>query len=249
MITLPAAASPLYEKVKNYILQNISDGTWMPDHKLPSEHEFVAMMGVSRMTIHRAMRELTAAGFLKRLPGVGTFVRMPEQRSSLLEINNIAAEIAARGNHHSSQVVALQTVMTSRELMRHFQFVAKQKVFHSIIVHFENDVPVQLEERFVNPRLVPNYDRQDFSTGTTYDYLMQATPATELEHLISAIPAEPDVARLLHVVVGAPCLLLRRRTWSGTTVATVNNLTYVGIRYTLGSRYNLTPAFSEADRK
>jgi GntR family histidine utilization transcriptional repressor len=242
MITLPEDASPLYERVKGYILQNISDGTWPLNYRLPSENDLVATMGVSRMTVHRALRELTAAGFLKRLQGVGTFVKQPEPRSGLLEINNIAAEITARGNRHTSSVISLETVTASSELAVQFEFQGRRKVFHSIVVHFEDGVAVQLEERYVNPQLVPGYDAQDFSRGTTYDYLMKATPVTELEHLISAVAADPQVAELLRVPLGAPCLLLRRRTWSGANVATVNNLTYVGSRYSLGTRYHPSSA-------
>ncbi|TIP32090.1 MAG: GntR family transcriptional regulator, partial [Mesorhizobium sp.] len=71
MSALPDTASPLYEKVKEYILTNIGTGKWSKDRKLPSENEFVAALGVSRMTVHRALRELTSAGFLIRLQGVG----------------------------------------------------------------------------------------------------------------------------------------------------------------------------------
>ncbi len=235
-------ALPLYEKVKGLILQNISQGTWPPNHKLPSEHEFVASMGVSRMTVHRALRELTAAGFLKRLQGVGTFVRQPELRSDLLKINNIASEIEGRCNRHTSKMLTLESVLASFELAQEFELAGRRKVFHSVVVHFENDVPVQLEERFVNPELIPDYGVQDFTVRTTFDYLTQVTPVTELEHVISAIPADRKAADILQVPVGAACLLLRRRTWSGVKVATVNQLTYVGSRYSLGTRYRPTGA-------
>ena len=53
MIDLPDTASPLYEKVKDYILTNIGTGRWGKDRKLPSENELVVSLGVSRMTVHR----------------------------------------------------------------------------------------------------------------------------------------------------------------------------------------------------
>ncbi len=240
---LPDAASPLYERVKEYILHNIGNGSWPKNRRLPSENELVASLGVSRMTVHRALRELSSAGFLTRIQGVGTFVAVQKPRSGLLEINNIAAEIAARGNRHSSKVVLMEKVTTQNDLIKAFEFDRRHKVFHSIVVHFENDMPVQVEERFVNPDLVPSYDEQDFSTKTTFDYLMQNTPVTELEHLISAIAADADVAEHLQLAPGEPCLLLQRRTWSGAAVATVSHLTYVGSRYVLGGRYS--PAASE----
>ncbi len=236
-IGLPASASPLYEKVKDYVLANIGSGRWGRDQKLPSENELVAALGVSRMTVHRALRELTSEGYLLRIQGVGTFVAPPRPQSTLIEINNIAAEIEQRGGRHRAKVILLERIEAAADLVAAFEFASGAPVGHSIIVHYENDAPVQLEERFVNSGLVPDYEKQDFEAITTYDYLQQATPLTEVEHVISAIAADLETAQLLMLEPGEPCLLLHRRTWSGPTVATVNRLIYAGGRYSLGSRY------------
>lgn len=237
MNTLPDSASPLYEKVKDYVLGNIGSGKWPRNQKLPSENDLVTSLGVSRMTVHRALRELTSQGHLLRIQGVGTFVAPPKPQSTLIEVNNIANEIRARGNRHRSAVVVLETIQPQPELIVAFEFGRSQPVFHSLVIHFENDSPVQLEERFVNPAIAPGYLEQDFTTTTTYDYLQQSTPLTEVEHIISAVPADAETAAHLSIGAGEPCLLMHRRTWSGATIATVNRITYVGSRYSLGSRY------------
>jgi GntR family histidine utilization transcriptional repressor len=235
--SLSASPSPLYEKVKDYVLDNIGTGRWGRDHKLPSENELVTALGVSRMTVHRALRELTTQGLLLRVQGVGTFVAPPKPQSALIEINNIAGEIKERGGRHAARVIVLERLMPSPDLVLAFEFAKRRSVGHSIVIHYENEVPVQLEERFVNSALVPDYDKQDFEKTTTFDYLQQSTPLTEVEHVISAIAADEETAELLALAVGDPCLLLNRRTWSGTAVATVNRLIYAGSRYSLGSRY------------
>jgi GntR family histidine utilization transcriptional repressor len=240
MTTLPDTASPLYEKIKDYILTNIGTGRWSGDRKLPSENEFVAALGVSRMTVNRALRELTSAGFLIRIQGVGTFIAPPRPQSALIEINNIAAEIVERGNRHRAEVLALETITPGKELSLSFELAKRMPLYHSIVVHFENDVPVQVEERFVNPVLIADYDKQDFSKMATYDYLMQKTPATEVEHVISAVPADAKMASRLRLKPGECCLHLHRRTWTGAVVATISELTYAGSRYSLGSRYTLS---------
>ena len=238
MSELPGTAGPLYEKVKAYVLTNISKGRWKPDEKLPSENDMVATLGVSRMTVNRALRELTTAGFITRIQGVGTFVAHARPQSALIEINNIAAEIVARGHAHRSKVLVLEKIAGTRELLASFEMTGRHRLYHSVIVHFENDLAVQIEERFVNPDLVADYDRQDFAKTTTYDYLMQKTPVTEVEHTITAVPADAVTAGQLEIEPGACCLLLQRRTWTGAVVATVSYLTYVGSRYSLASRYS-----------
>ena len=136
-------------------------------------------------------------------------------------------------------MLALDRFVPAPDILASFEFARPRAVLHSLILHFEDERPVQLEERFVNPDLVPDYDSQDFTAMTTYDYLQGVTPLTELEHVISAIPADTASAGHLAIEPGEPCLLLHRRTWTGATVATVNRLTYAGKRYSLGSRYSL----------
>jgi GntR family histidine utilization transcriptional repressor len=234
---LPESEGPLYEKVKDFVLSNIGSGRWARDRRLPSENELVTALGVSRMTVNRALRELTSAGHLLRIQGVGTFVAPPKPQSTLIEVADIAAEIAARGGRHRAEVVVLERIETPEaDLLTAFEFAGPRAVDHSILLHFEDGAPVQIEERFVNPLLAPGYLGEDFSAVTTYDYLQRATPLTEVEHVISAVPADAFAARHLALRPGAPCLLLYRRTWSGAVVATVNRLVYAG-SYPLGSRY------------
>lgn len=238
MTALSDSASPLYEKVKDFVLGNIGSGKWARNSRLPSEHELVSTLGVSRMTVNRALRELTSEGHLRRIQGVGTFVAPPKPQSTLIEISNIMTEIRARGGRHRAEVVVLERIARPEpELLLAFEFETSRPVDHSVVIHFENDLPVQLEERYVNPRLVSGYVEQDFTMAATYDYLQNATPLTEVEHLISALPASEAHARLLQIRVGDSCLVLHRKTWTGPIVATVNTLTYVGSRYSLGSRY------------
>ncbi|KJG88129.1 GntR family transcriptional regulator, partial [Yersinia pestis subsp. microtus bv. Ulegeica] len=51
--------APIYQRVKLAIIRQIRTGTWQPHQRVPSESELVTELGVSRMTINRALRELT----------------------------------------------------------------------------------------------------------------------------------------------------------------------------------------------
>ncbi len=53
---------PLYAKVKAMVADRINSGEWRPNDRVPSESELVQLLGFSRMTINRALRELTAEG-------------------------------------------------------------------------------------------------------------------------------------------------------------------------------------------
>ncbi|WOD08248.1 GntR family transcriptional regulator [Marinomonas sp. GJ51-6] len=71
---LPDNSLPIYAKLKQAISLKISSGEWKANQRVPSEAEIVNALGMSRMTVNRALRELTAEGFLVRQQGLGTFV-------------------------------------------------------------------------------------------------------------------------------------------------------------------------------
>ena len=126
-----ASPSPLYQQVKDYVRQQIASGVWERDQRIPSENELVDTLQISRMTIHRALSELSSEGHLVRLPGVGTFVAPPRPRSALLEIKSIADEIQGRGGVHSSRVHLLQQEIAAHPLAAAMGLSNNALVFHS----------------------------------------------------------------------------------------------------------------------
>lgn len=235
---LSEVPAPFYAQVKQMIVQQIQNGTWPAHHRVPSESELVEALGFSRMTINRALRELTADGVLVRMQGVGTFVAEPKGRSALFAVNNIADEITARGHRHQCKVIRLAEELASPERALALDIREGQRVFHSLVVHSENDVPVQLEERYVNAAVAPDYLKQDFTVLTPYAYLSRVAPLTEGEHVVEAILADAEECRLLQIERNEPCLLIRRRTWSGKQAVTSARLIHPGSRHRLEGRFS-----------
>jgi GntR family histidine utilization transcriptional repressor len=106
-----------------------------------------------------------------------------------------------------------------------------------VIVHFENDRAVQLEERYVLPKLAPDYLKVDFTATTPYDYLTQVAPLQEAEHVLRAVMPDDRTRQLLTMKPDEPCLLMVRRTWTAGEVASVARLYYPGSRYQLSGRF------------
>lgn len=227
---------PLYARVKTHIVENIRSGKWQPGTRVPSENELVEHFSISRMTANRALRELFDEGFVKRVPGVGTFVRDNAPRASLLELRDIAEEITARGHRYSSRLITRETISANPALAEEFEAAEKLPVFHVVIVHEENGIPVQLEDRNVNAEAAPEFFDQDFSQTTPAGYLISSVPVGEIEHTVEAAMPNAHQATLLHMSLSEPCLVLHRRTFNGDSVVTVSTLTYPASRYALYSR-------------
>lgn len=235
---------PLYKQVKNYIEDRIGRGDWKPNMRIPSENQLVDMLGVSRMTANRAIRELSAEGHLVRLQGVGTFVAEHKPQCGFLEIKSISQEIKERGGVHSSTVHLLQEEEASHELALIMGISEGAAVYHSIIVHRDRGHPIQYAERYVNPVVAPDYLEQDFTRITPTEYLLRVAPLTEVEHIVEAILPDEHIRTLLEIGEEEPCLVLHRITWSKGIVATKNRFIYPGSRYRIGGRFR----FSALDR-
>lgn len=210
-----AAPLPLYEQVKAHVLARIRSGEWRPGARVPSEHELVRELRVSRMTANRALRELMRSGVLSRVAGVGTFVADFRAAGHPLQIRNIAQEIQSRGHTHRAEVVTLERVEANADVrVRLALSRLETHVYHSVLVHYEQDRPLQVEDRFVNPTLAPDYLTAQFARITPYEYLMEVAPLQRVEHTVRAVMPEPVVSRLLELPAGEPALLIERVTWS-----------------------------------
>src|ERR1700685_4570674 len=228
---------PLYLKVKRHILDTIGSGKWATSARVPSENDIVKTFGVSRMTANRALRELRDEGVLVRVAGVGSFVADRHAHAHPWEIRGIADEIRERGHVHRAEIVSLERVRAAAELAESFGVAARSELYCSVIVHFENDRPIQLEDRYVLPKLAPDYLNMDFSRTTPHDYLVKVGPLQEAEHVLRAAMPDERTRRLLTMKRDEPCLVVIRRTWTAGQIASVARLYYPGPRYELSGRF------------
>jgi GntR family transcriptional regulator, histidine utilization repressor len=232
-----SSLQPLYLQVKRHILDNIGSGKWGASARVPSENEIVKAFGVSRMTANRALKELRDEGVLVRIAGVGSFVADRHARAHPLEVRGIADEIRERGHVHRAEIVSLERVRAIGELSQDFGVAPRTELYCSVIVHFENDRPVQLEDRYVSPKLAPDYLEIDFNRTTPHDYLIKVAPLQEAEHLLRAVMPDERTRKLLTMKRDEPCLLVIRRTWTHGQIASVARLYHPGSRYELSGRF------------
>lgn len=226
--------TPAYEQIKRYVVDRIADGTWKPGEAIPSETELVKEFGVARMTVSRALRELSAEHVLRRVQGAGTFVASRDVESTVLEVRNIADEIASRGHRHSARVLALE-VASNEQAMAALN-LCDGCAFHSRIVHYEDNEAIQYEDRYVNPHVFPRYIEQDFTLETPNHYMMRLAPVQRAEFRIYAQKPDADIRRHLSMNIGEPCLLMWRRTWVGSEVATAVKLWHPASRFHLAGK-------------
>ena len=237
----PSAPSAPYAKVKQYLKLELERGRWAPGTLMPSEAELVAQFGVSRMTVTRALRDLQTEGLVDRLQGVGTFAAHLNRVASRLTIRDLQAEITARGHTHHAEVHVVRQERAPAELAQRLGLDASRPkgalVFHTLIVHFENGVPLQCEDRYVNPACAPEYLGVDFTRTTPTHYLLQVAPLWEAEYSIEAAAPTAQEATLLNIQPTEACLIVVRRTLNRGVPITLARLVHPGSRYLLHGEF------------
>ncbi|GEA05828.1 histidine utilization repressor [Alteromonas sp. KUL42] len=233
---------PRYVQIKTWILNAIEAGDMKPSEQVPSENQLAQQHGVSRMTARRALSEMVDEGILMRTQGIGTFVSDNRPMSSMLEIKSIRDEIEQRGHQYSNEVLLLEKVVVSSDIAHRLAVAEGSEVFHSIIVHCENTLPVQYEDRWVNPEWVPDYLEKDFKAQTANYYLNQVAPLSQADHSVEAVLVCEDIAHALLIQPSAPCLKVTRRTFTRVHAQDIhknNGVVSHAVLYHPGNRFRL----------
>ena len=248
-------AIPAYQRIKNAILDNIHSGKWQAGNAISTEMALAKEFGVSRMTVNRALKELSEERVLERRQGSGTFVAQQQFNHTFVEVRNIAQDLKSANRDYQAQVVSkriLTAAMLDDELRRKFDInevaVSSNTIvmddstgadsssdvavlYEVKIIHFADGQPIQFEERWVDAQKVPEFIEQDFSVVNTSDYLIAKSPLERGSYTIRALAAPDEIAALLQIAPQSPTLVLRRQTYSAGRVLTFVKMWHAGDRY------------------
>ena len=240
---------PAYQRIKNAILDNIHSGKWQAGNAISTEMALAEEFGVSRMTVNRALKELSEERVLERRQGSGTFVAQQQFNHTFVEVRNIAQDLKSANRDYEAQVVSKRAItadMLDNELRRKFGInegsvpvntnaqtdASDEAVLYEVkIIHFADGQPIQFEERWVDAKKVPKFIDQDFSVVNTSDYLIAKSPLESGRYTIRALAAPDEIAKFLQIAPQSPTLVLRRQTYSAGQVVTFVKMWHAGDRY------------------
>lgn len=226
----------LHQRIRQDIEARIMTGAWEAGRRLPVEHALMAEYGCSRMTVQKALIALVRQGLVTRNKKAGTFVAAPRVHRAALEIPDIAADIAGRGQAHRLGIISRAERSGGTNDYEQLAMTTGM-VLAITCLHRADDRPFALEERLINLEVVPEARDADFGPGGPGSWLLGHVPWTDARHRITAIAAKGQVAERLGVPVGNPCLSIERWTWR-----TEQRITYVRLIHP-GERYELAGSF------
>ena len=145
----------VYEQIKRALTRPIRGGAWKSGDRIPGEEELAEHFQIARMTVNRALRELADEGLVVRKRRAGSFVAPPPAPAAMLEIVDMSKLIPARNQSYRYQILGSDIIDADARLMAHFEMTRPSRLRQVTCLHFADEVPVELEERWINLTVLP----------------------------------------------------------------------------------------------
>ena len=201
------SSSPLYHQLMQRLAEDIEHGKYPVGSRIPPEHELEALYTVSRVTVRRALSELTAEGLLEKKQGKGTFVSTPRISQDLKSIHSFHDACKLNGFRGGTILVHVKEVNADDSDVRELELREGSKVVETLRVRTADGVPVVLEKNHFS--MVYSYLENENLAGSLYGILRDyGIEPKQASHDISMAFATDEQAKLLNIKKGDPLMRL-----------------------------------------
>lgn len=219
--------------IKDLVMEKLNSRHWQPGEKIPNEEIMARDYGVARTTLNRALREIAKEGYLIRRRKAGTFVATHPIRRAVVNIPIIRHEIEALGKSYRYQLLDQDMRLPPRNLAP--KDLEPRPCLYIKALHYADDAPYTLEERWINQHVVPDILNADLNTISANEWLVLNTPFSSARVGFSAANATDKQSELLHLRADSAVFIINRDTWHDQTFITSAKLIYTSA-YQLESR-------------
>ena len=208
----PTDAPPLYQQIRNAILDEIASGEVADGTKL-TERELQERFGVSRSTVRHALEALEWQGIVTRRQGVGTMVTAPTIQPQIMHLTSFTEDVRRRGLMPSSKTLDLKLVVPPSSVSRALGLEEGVKVWYVLRLRIIDGQPVGLHDLYIPPTL--EFAPQALSTMSSYYELLRVQHGREPVRAVETLTAKNADERessLLNVAAGTALLAIERLT-------------------------------------
>ena len=215
-----AAARPgsklLYERVVAYITELVAERGLVPGDRLPTHAELAASVGVSLITVRRALDELERAGQVRRHQGLGTFLARPRIVTESARAGSLLGTLR-RGETGADSIetrmLELRRGLPSPEVASALRIQPDAPVWRLRRQRLIDGQPAVVETSIIPVALAPDLDQLvERLGGSLYDLLARECKLEdeyEEQYLEVVVVPDPDARRLLSIPPRSPMVRIR----------------------------------------
>ncbi|RAO98736.1 GntR family transcriptional regulator [Petrotoga sp. 9PW.55.5.1] len=164
---------PLYYKLYVDLKEDLEENYKKGD-KILTENEICNKYSVSRLTVRRALDELSKEGLIERKRGQGTFYLGRKQEEELSKLTGFTDEAIKQGHKTTSIVLENKLMAIPQELTEEFKMPKDGRVVLLKRVRYLDEEPYAIESSYLNPYAdirILNIIERDMSNESLYRIL------------------------------------------------------------------------------
>ncbi|WP_178130801.1 GntR family transcriptional regulator [Reyranella sp. CPCC 100927] len=204
---------PLYHIICLVLRDGIDSGRYKSGAALPTEDDLARDYNVSRVTVRRALGELANAGLIERRQGSGTFVRArPTANGKPLGlIASTISQIDTLSERTTARIIEFEYIETPPEINAAFGRHSSERMQRAVRLREADGESLMYITTWTPEKLGRAYDSADMERESINHLLARSgVRPTSGEQIVSVTMADPAVARLMRLDVGAPMLKVIR---------------------------------------
>jgi GntR family transcriptional regulator len=230
---------PLWVRASEVVERHVQDGTYAVGRRLPTERELCDQLGVSRVTLRRALQHLVEAGVLRSSHGRGWYVAERTDREWPNSLESFTETARRKGLVPTSKVLRAEVKKASLDEADEFGVAAGTDLFLLERVRMLDGVAIGVDASRVVLNVAPRLVQVDFSGASLIEELAaQGAEPVAAESMIEARGCAEEIAEQLELRPGEPVLVMSQSmTDARGRVVLVSTITYRGDRYRLRTSF------------
>lgn len=168
---LASEGAPLHLQVKAAISRGLTDGTWKPGEKLPTEGELSKTFNVSEGTVRQAVIALVKEGRLTRRSGKGTFASRPNFDRSFARFFRFRGGEPIAGTDYAVELIKMGSQAAPASIAEKLGLAKSTRVVAIHRAIKQGDVVVVHYVSYLSERKFGSLRRQDLENAALYDVL------------------------------------------------------------------------------
>lgn len=183
-----------------------------------SESELCEKYGISRITARRAIEDLAREGYLRKVPGKGTFVAVPKIVEKLGSLVTFTEDMLSRGLKPGSELLKRELIKPATDIAESLKLAEDERVIYLERLLLANEEPICFQKLFLPLKVFTGFltvEERETEVRELCDILNMFVPRPVVwaKQTLESVLITHKEAKLLGVQEGSPGLLCARITF------------------------------------
>ena len=203
-----SGALPLYRQLSTVLIELMQPNNEAGHGPLPSERSLSAGLGISRVTVRKALDALALEGRLRRRQGARTVISSRLQKR-ISTLSGFSEELRSRGVDPGQRWISRQTVLPTPTEAMALGLSGTESIVRLVRVRLADGIPLAIERAAIPQSILPS---GNLVRDSLYALLsdLGVPPVRGVQRIRAGVMAKIE-ADLLECSPGTPLLLVERR--------------------------------------